>query len=102
MTTTSKIQILIRWNELRRAQAKFQADKMDAEGKLEDFQFYLRIIEEGKLASMPGLLKTMGKRLHQIPPEKDWQRKVPCQFCGDDFLPSELDGNGWCQSCLDE
>lgn len=28
-----------RWNELRRGQAKSQADKMDAEGKLEDFQF---------------------------------------------------------------
>lgn len=37
--TAKKIRILIRWNELRRAQAKSQADKMDAEGKLKDFQF---------------------------------------------------------------
>ncbi len=81
MTTTNKIQILIRWNEFRLAKAKSQADKMDAEGKIEDFQFYLRVIEEGKLASMPGLPQTMEKRLLQIPPEKDWQRKVPCQFC---------------------
>lgn len=74
---------------------------MDAEGKLEDFQFYLRFIEENKLANMPGLPKTIEKRVRQIPPEKDWEKKISCQFCNEDFLPSELDG-GWCQPCLDE
>lgn len=58
---------------------------MDAEGKIEDFQFYLRVIEEGKLASMPGLPKTIEKRWRQIPPEKNWQREIPCQFCQEDF-----------------
>ena len=101
MTTTNKIRILVRWNELRRAKAETAAEKMDAEGKIEDFQFYLRVFEEGKLSAFPGLPQTIEKRLRQIPPEKDWQRKVPCKFCREDFPPAEL-GNGWCPTCLDE
>ena len=99
--TTNEIQILIRWNELRCAQAKTQANKKAAECKIEDFQFYLRIIEDGKLSAFSGLPKTIDKRLRQIPPEKDWQRKVPCKFCQEDFPTVEL-GDGWCQTCLDE
>ena len=74
---------------------------MDAEGKIEDFQFYLSVIEEGKLSAFPGLPQTIEKRWRQIPPEKDWQKKVLCQFCQEDFLPAELE-NGWCPTCLDE
>ena len=64
-------------------------------------QFYLQIIEDGKIDQMPGLPKTIEKRFRQIPPEKDWQKKVPCKFCQEDFLPAKLE-NGWCQTCLDE
>lgn len=80
MTTTNKIRILIRWNRLRRAQAKTQAEKMDAEGKIEDFQFaQLDNYQSKRIADLESENQHLKNEVEQLKAENESLNQTPAR-----------------------